>query len=424
MATHDVRGWKDEAAALMARGKVPAALELWKKVAAATPDDIAALQKVGELQAKVGQKAEAVKTYELVAGQYAAKGQFFKASAVCRLVLGLEPGHQRTQELIATLYARDKATTPLTKPTRPAAAPVPVPVPVPAAAPAVEVELDISIELPAPPPEGLPAIPLFSMLTRDELKDVLNTSMELRAFGPGAVIVAEGAPGDSMFAVVEGEGRVYRGWGTPAQREVAQVATGDIFGEAAMVSGAARLATVVTVGDAVVIELTREAMGQVISRFPRVGQMIDEFYRERLLANVLRASPVLRLLPEASKRALSAQFQPCTFVDGQRIIAEGQPADSVHLLLRGVCAVSHSSGQRYPDLREGDLFGEVSVLTEGPATASVMALGPVLTLRLSGPAFTALVLSEPAARAAVNQLAAARLDRTGRLDEALHDARV
>lgn len=409
----DVRAWKDEAAALVAKGKVPAALELWKKVAAAAPDDIAAHQKVGELHAKLGQKAEAVKTYEAVAGQYAAKGQFFKASAVCRLVLGLEPGHQRTQDLIATLYARDKATTPLTKPSRPAAP-----------APEVEVELDIAVELPAPPPDGLPTIPLFSTLTRDELKDVLNTSMEVRAFGPGAVIVAEGAPGDSMFAVVEGEARVFRGWGTPAQREVAQVATGDIFGEAAMVSGAPRLATVVTVGDAVVLELRREAMGQVIARFPRVGSMIDAFYRDRLLANVLRASPVLRLLSEGAKRALSAQFQSCTFVDGQRIIAEGQPADSVHLLLRGVCAVSHAAGQRYPDLREGDLFGEVSVLTDGPATASVTALGPVLTLRLSGKAFTTLVLSEPAAQSAVNQLAAARLDRTGRLDEAQHDARV
>lgn len=406
----DVRGWKDEAAGLVAKGRVPAALELWKKVVAATPDDIAARQKVAELHAKLGQKAEAVKAYEAVAGQYAAKGQFFKASAVCRLVLGLEPGHQRTQDLIATLYARDKATTPLTKPNRPA--------------PVAELAIDIEVELPVPPPEGLPTIPLFSTLTRDELKDVLNTSMEVRAFGPGAVIVAEGAAGDSMFAVVEGEARVFRGWGTPTQREVAQVATGDIFGEAAMVSGAPRLATVVTVGDAVVLELRREAMGQVIARFPRVGQMVDAFYRDRLLANVLRASPVLRLLSEAAKRSLSAQFQSCTFVDGQRIIAEGQPADSVHLLLRGVCAVAHAAGQRYPDLREGDLFGEVSVLTDGPATASVTAQGPVLTLRLSGQAFTALVLSEPAAQAAVNQLAAARLDRTGRLDEALHDARV
>lgn len=396
----DLRALKDKATELTTKGKLPAALEAWQAVAAADPGEGGSHQKVAELFAKLGQKAEAVRAYEEAASRFAKKGVFFKASAVCRLILALEPGHQRTQELIATHFARD----PLVKPPQAQA-----------------------------PSQELPSIPLFSTLTRDELKDVLSSAMEVRVFAAGDVVVAEGSPGDSMFALAEGEASVYRGWGTSLQRQVAQVATGDIFGEAAMVSGGTRLATVVLDGPGVALEFSREPMGRIVSRFARVGQMIDQFYRERLLANVLRASPIFKALPEADKQALASTFQPSTFVDGQRIISEGQPADSVHLLLRGICAVSHQSGERYPDLREGDLFGEVSVLSDGAATASVAAIGPVLTLRIPAGTFKTRVLASPAAAFAVKTMAKWRLARTAKLDEAqpeivmgfeLEDARV
>lgn len=411
----DVRALKDKAAALTQKGKTAAALEVWQQVAAATPDDVGAHQKVAEFFVKLGKKGDAAKVYEDVARRYAQKGLFFKASAVCRLLVGIDPAHQRTQEYIAAMYAKDSVRKPLGKAAVPA-----TPAPAPAPAP-VEVDIDIEVEEPVVPSAAaaaLPTIPLFSTLTQEELREVLSTAMEVRAFAPGEVVVLEGAPGDSMFALVEGSASVFRGWGTGQQRRVAQVAAGDIFGEAAMVSGAPRLATVVADGDAVALEIRREAMAAIIGRHPLVGQRVDEFYRERLLANVLRASPILRSLPEADKQALAASFQPCTFVDGQRVISEGQPADSVYLLLRGVCAVSHQSGSRYPDLREGDLFGEVSVLTDGAATASVTAAGPVLTLRLSAGEFKTRVMREPEARHAVEKLVKARLTRTALFDQA------
>ena len=407
----DLRALKDKATELTTKGKLPAALEAWQAVLAVDPDEGTSHQKVAELFAKLGQKADAVRAYEEAAGRYAKKGLFFKASAVCRLILGLEPGHRRTQEMIATLFARE----PLVKAPQ-ALAPAQAPVQTP------------------PSSSDLPLIPLFSTLTHDELTEVLCSGMEVRAFAAGEVVVAEGSPGDSMFALVEGEASVYRGFGTSLQRKVAQVATGDIFGEAAMVSGGTRLATVVLEGPGVALEFRRDAMGRIVSRFARVGHMIDEFYRERLLANVLRASPIFKSLPEADKQALSSAFQPSTFVDGQRIISEGQPADSVHLLLRGTCAVSHQSGERYPDLREGDLFGEVSVLSDGAATASVAAIGPVLTLRIPAGTFKARVLASPGAAFAVKTMAKWRLARTAKIDEAaqpevvmgyeLEDARV
>lgn len=392
------RALKDLATRLSMEGTFSEAVDAWKKVLEVAPDETLALQKIGELLVKQGQHAAAVKVYEDVAQRYAKQGMFFRAAGACRVLLSLEPGHAKTQELIAALYTSGN----LPAPVKP-------------------LEIDLHIETP-PTASGLPSIPLFSTLSLDELRDLLSWAMEVRAFTAGEVIVAEGAPGESMFALIEGAGGVHRGWGTPQSRRVAKLSPGDIFGEAAMVSGAPRLATVVADSDAITLEFPRAAMKQVVGRFPRVGQMLDLFYRQRLLANALRASPILRALPESDKKALRAGFLPTTFSDGVTIIKEGQPTESVHILLRGVGVVRHQSGERYPDLQEGDVFGEVSVLTDSPATATVTAKGTVLTLRLSAAEFKARVLHDPAAMLAVKMVAKSRLNRTAALNEALADA--
>lgn len=408
-----VRALKDKATELTTKGKFPAAIEAWQKVVAAAPDDVGALQKVAEVLAKAGKKSDALKVYEDVADRYAKHGLFFKASAVCRVILSLEPGHSQTQEKIASLFAR--ATAPKA-PVLPPKAQVPPPPPKDAVAP---VEIDLEIEVETEPPatrSGLPSIPLFSTLTETELKEILSTAMEVRSYKAGETIIAEGAPGDSMFAMAEGEAGIFRGFGTPQQRRVASANAGDILGEVAMVSGSPRVASVVADVDTVVLEITRDAMANVVTNHPRVKQMLIQFYRERLLANALRASPLLRALPEADKKALSTSFRPGAYADGATIIQEGQPSEFVQLVLRGTCAASHRSGERYPDLREGDLFGEVSMLTNGVATATVTALGPVLTLKLSAQDFKTRVLQDSAAMLAVKKVAQARLARTAKLD--------
>jgi CRP-like cAMP-binding protein len=245
--------------------------------------------------------------------------------------------------------------------------------------------------------------------------------MEVRAYAPGEVIVTEGAPGDSMFALAEGTASVMRGWGTSEARKVASVATGDVFGETAMVSGAPRLATVVADGDAVALQFPRAAVQKVVDKHPPVAQALERFYRQRLLANILRASPILRALPEQEKAALAARFKAVVFADGDRIISEGQPPENVYLLLRGTCAVSHQRGARYPDLREGDLFGEVAALKGGGATATVVAQGQALALELAAPEFLGPVAKYPQAMQAVEALVEQRLARTAALDG---DARV
>lgn len=403
-----VRELKDKATQLTAKGKFPAAIETWEKVVKQSPDDVGARHKIAELHVKLGDKPKAIEGYEDVARRYAEMGLFFKASAVCRLILGLEPNHQRTQELIASLYARGKGPVP--------SSPVRTVAPPPSPNDEPPEEIDIEPDIAPPTASGLPSIPLFSMLDEHQLKAILGSAMEVRSYQPGQVVVTEGAPGESMFALVEGIAGVFRGWSTETQRKVATISASDIFGEVALVSRTARVATVVAETEAVALEFPRAAMEQVIARHPAVGEQLDRFCRERLLANMMRASPILRGLSPVDQKQLSAKFALRSFSTGDTIITEGQDATSVHMLLRGSCTATHHSGDRYPDLREGDLFGEVAVLTEGPTTATVKASSRVLTLELAAPVFKEVVLKDAGARLAVKTLARTRLLRTAQLD--------
>ena len=425
---------KDKGTQLLARGKLPAALEEFKKVVSAVPGDLVARQKVAEILARLGKKPEAVAQYAQVVTRYADQGQFFKATALCKVILALDPAHVATQQSLAKLYAgRRPAGTSQLAPDLP---------PPPPSAPLVrgalleedapveksefELEIDIPLELeqipveaePPKPTVTLPVIPLFSDLSRDEFVHVLNV-VEPRAFYDGEAIVVEGEPGQAMYAIAEGKVDVVRTVDGQPAKKVAEMHEGDFFGEMALLSDSPRLATVIANGPVIVLEFGRASLEALTTLHPKVGAAIDRFYRDRLLANLLRSSPLLHPLNGAQKQKLAESFRTRLYSSGDAIIEEGQPGEAVFLLLRGSCQVLHRdiarAMVRYPNLREGDSFGEISVVLNQPASATVEAAGPVVVLWLPADVFRSQVVSHPAVKPMVMRLIQERLQRTSDL---------
>lgn len=65
---------------------------------------------------------------------------------------------------------------------------------------------------------------------------------------------------------------------------------------------------------------------------------------------------------------------------GERLTTQGEPSDSVWLVLSGVVEV-HTDGKLINRLATGSLVGEMSYLSEGPAIADTIPVGPVLLRR-------------------------------------------
>lgn len=422
-AADKLRAHKDRASALLLKGKLAGAYEALQAALALAPHDIALHQKAAEVLVRLGKKPEAIRAYQHAVGGWADEGHFLRAIALCKVILQLDPAHRETQKALADLYARQRGGKPASVPSALASElgasrpdsreltidvepPEPAAV-LPEAELAIEIEVDdadLVVEAPA-----LPQIPLFSDLGATAFQAVLEGA-ELCAFAPGQPIVREGDKDQTMFALVQGAARVVRE-DEGGRREVAQLAEGEFFGELALVAGAPRLATVEAASDAVLLAFTREKMREVFREHPSVERALERFCRERLLANVMRASPIFEPLTDAERAAIAAEFKPRSYERGDVILRAGLPADGLHVLLRGRCRVSSPEGGDYPDLREGDVFGEISLVTGKPATATVKAVSATTCLRLSAAAFKAHVLGNAAVAASLKKLGAERLAR-------------
>lgn len=257
-------------------------------------------------------------------------------------------------------------------------------------------------------------MPLFSALGREAFLEVLS-KMERRVAPPGERIVREGEPGTSMFVLVEGAVEVVRQMEDGQAKAVARMGEGEFFGEMALVVEGPRLASVVATEPTELLELSRERMAEVIARYPAVGEVVQQFFRERLLRNVMRSNPLFAELPEELRQSVMDAFTPLTVEQGELILGRGRPSQALYLLLRGRCTVFHEhvDGREtpYPDMAEG----EISLLRSGLVTASVRASTPCTLLKLERDTFEQLFTQKPELRQKLEALGVERQQRTARL---------
>ena len=236
---------------------------------------------------------------------------------------------------------------------------------------------------------------------------LLKDAMDARVYAPGETVLKEGDPGDTMYALAQGTVEVLRD-GTA----VAEMHEGDFFGEMALLTGAPRLASIQAKDAVVLLAFPRAAMESLIARHPAVKVGLDNFFRERLLANVVRANPLFGALTPSQRWALSMAFTPTPFAKDQVLVEEGTPGSAVHLLLRGSCRVYLKNGGVFPDLKEGDVFGEISVVSRLPATASVAAKETGVALKVDADTFRKILASNDEVKSRVLRLASERMTRT------------
>ena len=94
-----------------------------------------------------------------------------------------------------------------------------------------------------------------------------------------------------------------------------------------------------------------------------------------------------------TERARFVEYGP-----GQAIVRQGEQGDTLYLVARGevLVRVRIDAGEReVARLGRGALFGEMSVLTGEPRTATVVALGDAALLAVDRDAFERILSREP-----------------------------
>ncbi len=249
---------------------------------------------------------------------------------------------------------------------------------------------------------GLPKIPLFSDLSPEAFIELFERC-PLRRFTARERIIEEGSLGDSFFVICAGKVNVFRSE-DGVRKELASLEEGAFFGEMALLSGAPRTASVEADSDETqLLELSAQLLAQLSHRYPQVAQALKKFCRQRMLANVMAASALFRSFAGKDRRALVERFRARDVPKGSVVIQEGSNSDGLYIVLSGEVEINKGDTV-LARLKEGEVFGEMSLLTKTPAAATVSASKRTSLLRLPRADFDQIISSHPQILALIAEL--------------------
>lgn len=126
---------------------------------------------------------------------------------------------------------------------------------------------------------------------------------------------------------------------------------------------------------------------------------------DRLVASIDLFAP----LSDGDRAALIAASSERLYGAGEAIVRQGEPGDSLFVICRGEVRVTlEPTGQEVARVGAGGYFGEMSLLTGEPRTATVSALDDSVVLEITADTFRRLAMVHPAVIEQISLEVAAR----------------
>jgi hypothetical protein len=140
--------------------------------------------------------------------------------------------------------------------------------------------------------------------------------------------------------------------------------------------------------------------------------------QQRLLQALGRVD-VFRAVGEAGRAVAARAFRSECYAAGEVVIREGSPGESFFIVDHGEAAVFKGvSGAEVARLREGDYFGEMSLLTGEARAATIRAVTDVDVFTIDKAGFREILAASPGVEAEVSRTLA---ERQRALDAAARD---
>jgi len=138
----------------------------------------------------------------------------------------------------------------------------------------------------------------------------------------------------------------------------------------------------------------------------------------------LQVMPVFAPLPEASLEKIIPLLQLQQIHTGTDIIQQGDVGEFLYVITKGEVLVLREGGQIREEvlatLSEGECFGEMSLISGEPISATIRAKTPVILLQISREDFDRLILENPSLSVYFTKLLTQRLQQANtRMEEML-----
>lgn len=123
-------------------------------------------------------------------------------------------------------------------------------------------------------------VELFNSLNKEDLTELAAGSKKI-IYKKGEEIIKQGNSGESMFVLLEGLLSVKISANQNEELKVGVISPGQFFGEMSLFTGEERSATVVTLSESLVIEITKDALKNILNNKPKLINAFSEVIVER-----------------------------------------------------------------------------------------------------------------------------------------------
>ena len=250
--------------------------------------------------------------------------------------------------------------------------------------------------------EKIGSVEFFSDLDNEILREIAR---EIKTFELAAdeILVRQGEDAESMFLLIDGRLSVILERAGDERKIIADLPSGSIVGEIALVAGGLRSATVAAAEASTMGVLTAETFNRLLELHPEVASRVVSTVSRRLREGQLALYLTRRFedLDPAFIKELEASVEWLSLDAGQTLFERDDPADACYLLvsgrLRAMPDAETGETPLYGDVVPGDIAGELSMVLGEPHTETMVAVRDSELARIPRPVFEEWIERRPRA---------------------------
>ncbi len=169
----------------------------------------------------------------------------------------------------------------------------------------------------------------------------LEPLLQEESYDFGDVIVKQGDPADSFYILTKGRARALKIKSDGEEIPLGVLKPGDSFGEAALLDGGTRNATVRCSTAVEVVRIDRNDFLDLVQQVPELRHYIEMTGRNRAVQGFLYQFSNFGRLPAPALRTIIERLTPVGAAKGDLIIRQGEAAGPMYVLEKGQSARIH-----------------------------------------------------------------------------------
>ncbi len=221
--------------------------------------------------------------------------------------------------------------------------------------------------------------PFFAAFDESNLQE-LSADATFINLAADKTLFREGDAADAVYFVLEGRLEVLQAGQTGKEIVVAEIWTGESFGEMQLLNGGKRTATIRTKEYCELLCISSEVIEKHLRKNPRALQLIGEISRQCFRENQLHHLLVkmLQLPAEDVLKRISSRGEWLHLKKGEQLLMRGETRESFYLVVSGHLQSLNQTASKQEDAAEeffrGDFIGESAIITGETHDADIYAV--------------------------------------------------